>query len=190
MSISTNARGWTASDFNELFSGWSVGVIPSIYPMWKNVPSRFLWRWSDKANFLKLKKYSEVTVAQSCPILCNPHGLQPTRLLCPWSSPGKNTSLLQEIFPIRNRTLLSCIARQVLYHWATWEVLSQLEDGAVMPGGSSAEARRALVPGDITEPLAQAFPCDARDFLCKVIPPYSLFTTANWGYSVAFCRES
>ena len=34
------------------------------------------------------------------------HGLQPTRLLCPWDSPGKNTgmgcnSLLQGIFPSR-----------------------------------------------------------------------------------------
>ena len=35
-----------------------------------------------------------------------PHGLQPTRLLCPWDSPGKNTglgchSLLQGIFLTR-----------------------------------------------------------------------------------------
>ena len=38
-----------------------------------------------------------------CPTLCNPPGLQPTRLLCPWDSPGKNTgvgchSLLQGVF--------------------------------------------------------------------------------------------
>ena len=35
-----------------------------------------------------------------------PHGLQPTRLLCPWDSPGKNTgvrchALLQGIFQLR-----------------------------------------------------------------------------------------
>ena len=41
---------------------------------------------------------------QSCPTLHDPHGLQSTRLLCPWDSPGKNTGvgcrfLLQEIFP-------------------------------------------------------------------------------------------
>ena len=41
---------------------------------------------------------------QLCPTLCYPMGLQPTRLLCPWYSPVKNTgvgchSLLQEIFP-------------------------------------------------------------------------------------------
>ena len=42
------------------------------------------------------------SVAQLCSTLC-PRGLKPTRLLCPWDSPGKNTGvgchfLLQEIF--------------------------------------------------------------------------------------------
>ena len=45
----------------------------------------------------------ESEVAQSCPTLW-PHGLQPTRLLRPWDSLGKNTGvgchfLLQGIFP-------------------------------------------------------------------------------------------
>ena len=31
--------------------------------------------------------------AQSCLTLCDPHGLLPTRLLCPWGSPGKNTGV-------------------------------------------------------------------------------------------------
>ena len=49
-----------------------------------------------------------------------PHGLQPTRLLCPWDSPGKNTAvgchaLLQGIFPTEglNPGLLHC--RWILY---------------------------------------------------------------------------
>ena len=49
-----------------------------------------------------------------------PHELQPTRLLCLWNSPGKNTgvdchSLLQGIFPTQgsNPRLLHC--RQILY---------------------------------------------------------------------------
>ena len=49
-----------------------------------------------------------------------PRGLWPTRLLCPWDSPGKNTgvgghSLLQGIFPTQglNPDLLRC--RQTLY---------------------------------------------------------------------------
>ena len=44
-----------------------------------------------------------------------PHGLQPTRILCPWNSPGKNTgvgchSLLQGIFPSQESNPVSCIA--------------------------------------------------------------------------------
>ena len=49
-----------------------------------------------------------------------PHGLQPTRLFCPWGFPGKNTgvgfhALLQGIFPTQgsNPGLLHC--RQILY---------------------------------------------------------------------------
>ena len=39
-----------------------------------------------------------------CLTLCDPHGLYPTRLLCQWGLPGKNTgvscrALLQGIFP-------------------------------------------------------------------------------------------
>ena len=54
---------------------------------------------------------------QSCPTLW-PHGLQPTRLLCPGDSPGKNTSvgsftLFQGIFPTQRSNLsFSC-----LLHW-------------------------------------------------------------------------
>ena len=58
-----------------------------------------------------------------------PHGLQPTMLLCPWDFPGKNTGisghfLLQGIFPIQGSNpyflrLLHC--RWIFRHWATWE---------------------------------------------------------------------
>ena len=46
----------------------------------------------------------KVKVAQSCWTFCDRHGLQPTRLLYPWNSPGKNTEVdcrffLHEIFP-------------------------------------------------------------------------------------------
>ena len=59
-----------------------------------------------------------------------PHGLEPTRLLCSWDFPGKNTTMgcpffLQESSPTRDRTCVfcvSCIGRQIPYHWATSEV--------------------------------------------------------------------
>ena len=54
-----------------------------------------------------------------------PSGLQPTRLLCPWGSPGKSTgvgwhALRQGIFLTGDQTCISytsCIDRWVLYHW-------------------------------------------------------------------------
>ena len=59
-------------------------------------------------------------VTQLCTVL-QYHGLQPTRLLCPWDSPGKNTGVgchshLQRIFLTQrwNVGLLYC--RQSLYH--------------------------------------------------------------------------
>ena len=53
-----------------------------------------------------------------------PHGLQPTRLHCPWDSPGKNTGvgfhfLFQGIFSTQV-SCISCTGRQILYHCATW----------------------------------------------------------------------
>ena len=59
-------------------------------------------------------------VAQSCPTLCDPHGLWPTSLLCPWGFPGKNTGagchfLLQGIFPTQGSNPGLPHYRQTLY---------------------------------------------------------------------------
>ena len=67
-------------------------------------------------------------VTQSCPTLCDPMACSPQgssvqRLLqarkLEWvvifSSRGSSWS--------RDRTLVSCIGKQILYHWATWEAL-------------------------------------------------------------------
>ena len=56
-----------------------------------------------------------------------PHELQPARLLCSWDSPGKNTISGLPFPPLGylpdpGRPCLSwvsCIGRQILYHWAT-----------------------------------------------------------------------
>ena len=50
-----------------------------------------------------------------------PHGLQPSRLLCPWNSPGKNTGvgchfLLQRIFLTQGWNPGLLHLRQILYH--------------------------------------------------------------------------
>ena len=58
-----------------------------------------------------------------------PLRLQPTRLFCPWDSPGKESgmgchALLQGLFPTQglNPCLLSFLhCRWILYHWTTGE---------------------------------------------------------------------
>ena len=63
----------------------------------------------------------------TCSIVSDSLGtLGPTRFLCLWGFPGKNTgkvaiSSSRGSFRPRDWTRLSCIGRQVLYHWATWE---------------------------------------------------------------------
>ena len=54
-------------------------------------------------------------------LFCNPVDCSPSRLLCPWNSPGKNTgvgchALLQGIFPTRGTNLGLLHCRQILYH--------------------------------------------------------------------------
>ena len=56
------------------------------------------------------------------------HGLQSTRLLCPWNSLGKNTgvrchSLLQGIFPTQGLNPGFCITGRFFIFWATREVV-------------------------------------------------------------------
>ena len=58
-----------------------------------------------------------------------PHGLQPTKLLCPWHSPEKNTALGCILFSwgfsqFRDRTRVSCIAGEFFTIWATRQVLA------------------------------------------------------------------
>ena len=54
-------------------------------------------------------------VTKLCPTLLQPHGLQPTMLLCPWDYPGKSTGvgchfLLQGIFLTQGLNRVPCLA--------------------------------------------------------------------------------
>ena len=73
-----------------------------------------------------------------------PHGLQPTRLLCPWDFPGQNTRVgchapLQGIFLNQgsNPRLLSlpCIGRRVIYHYchlgSPWNLCTKIFSAAL-----------------------------------------------------------
>ena len=62
-----------------------------------------------------------------------PHGLQPSRLLCPWDSPRKNIGVgghafLQGIFPTQELNLGFPHYREILYHLS--------HQGSAAPRGS------------------------------------------------------
>ena len=76
--------------------------------------------------FSLLVKNVVVSIAKLCPTLLWPHGLLPTRLLCPWHFPGKNSGagchfFFQGISQPKDQTCISCIGRQILYRWVTRE---------------------------------------------------------------------
>ena len=67
-----------------------------------------------------------------------PHGLEPTRLFCPWDFPGKNTGVGFAIsysggsLGPRDQTLVSwvsCIGRRILHHCAIWEATGSIGQG-------------------------------------------------------------
>ena len=66
-------------------------------------------KWMNKSMILQ----NCCLVTKSCPIPLGPHGLQPTRFLCSWAFPGKNTGvschfLLQGIFLTQELNLHLC----------------------------------------------------------------------------------
>ena len=70
-----------------------------------------------QSQFAKWSQYQSVVVIQSCQFMTprnvGPQG--PTRLLCPWDFPDKNTGVgchffLQGIFPTQGSNWVSCIA--------------------------------------------------------------------------------
>ena len=91
----------------------------------KSTPVNGDWEYVDEWNkYEKERKKKDLieihvcSIAQLCLILCDPMDCSPTRLLCPWCSPGKIPGLgchafLQEIFLIQgsNPSLLC------LPHW-------------------------------------------------------------------------
>ena len=77
-----------------------------------------IYRWAIREVLIEYSvQFSHSVVSDSL----RPHRLQPTRLLCPWDSPGRNTGvgchfLLQEIFPTKGSNLGLPYCRQTLYH--------------------------------------------------------------------------
>ena len=82
------------------------GILQARTLEWVAISFSNAWKWKVKVKWLSRVR------------LFRPYGLQPTRLLRPWDSPGKNTGvachfLHQEIFPTQGSNL--CLLS--LLHW-------------------------------------------------------------------------
>ena len=106
---------WQLSSLFPLVSSSFQAPHFSALPLCASLSALICWFWKGSVDVCS------VTLVTSHSATC---GLQPTWLLRPWDSPGKNTgvgchALLQGIVLIQasNPQLLHC--RQILYCWAT-----------------------------------------------------------------------
>ena len=81
----------------------------------------FLWLFFFFNKAGNAKHLRGCSVASAVSDFVQLHRLQPTRLVCPWDSPGKNAgvgcpALLQGIFPTQGLNWSLCIGRRVLGH--------------------------------------------------------------------------
>ena len=103
------------------------------------------WFWEKLKTIILICACGCAKSLRWCLTLCEPHGLYPARLLCPWDSPDKSTgvgchALLQGIFPTQGSNLclyISCIGRWVLYRecclgspliWHLWKTEEEWEE--------------------------------------------------------------
>ena len=107
--------------FSLVFSPRSCIDLGFQLGLWSVLSKTFCLVWGVGPSFVLFACVCLVTQVLSNSL--RPHGLWPTRLLCPWDFLGKNTgvcchALLQGIFPTQgwNQNLLHC--GQILYHWA------------------------------------------------------------------------
>ena len=91
------------------------------FPSWLPLNGRWMEQWALWALAIKTWRIQAACVSHSVmPDSLRPHGLQPTRLLCPWDFPGKDTGvgchfLLQGIFPTQGLNPGLLHHRQILY---------------------------------------------------------------------------
>ena len=99
-------------------------LFSEIYPHTSLSPDHSSHQFSNPVLTKSLRAY---VLSHLCLTLCYPMDCSPTRLLCPWNFPGKNTgvgchALLQGIFPTQDRTLMPpALADSFFTTSAIWE---------------------------------------------------------------------
>ena len=93
---------WNSLAFSmiqQMLAIWSLVPLPFLKSAWISGSSRFMYCWSLAWRVLSITLLACAAAAaakshHSCPTnFVRPHRRQPTRLPCPWDSPGKNTGV-------------------------------------------------------------------------------------------------
>ena len=132
-SIPENGRPW--SHFTLIFPYDVLQILKKFFSRSKMacLLSSFLISVSVLIFSYSISGFPNLAVHQDCCSVSHsvvsdslwPHGLEPSSLLCPWSSPGKNTgvgchTVPQGIFLTQDRTQVSHITSRFFTVWATW----------------------------------------------------------------------
>ena len=126
---------WVSRITGRFFTIWAMRE----HPLWKSQVRDYLLQESPGPLVLQPGQWRMLSVLPVLPLVLYwhrkenesvshsvmsdalwPHGLWPSRLLCPWGSPGKNTgvdchALLQGIFPTQESNVGLSHCRQTLY---------------------------------------------------------------------------
>ena len=137
-----------------------------------------------------------VLITQSCPAFCDPHGVQSTRLCCPWNSPVKNTgvgchSLLQGIFPTPGTEPRSPVLQADSFtNWATGKPLALLGKGP-FPFDSWVSWTEELLCSLFACFGGAVFTFEACLFLLSTLCStlFWLSSSVNWKSKLPFKRE-
>ena len=113
----SSARGWPV--FTVKLCTYGTGLLCLVEPV-----STCLGADTQDATCQNCWVYWQVRIRVSHSVVSDSFWLWPTRPLCPWDSPGKNTGVgchshLLGIFPTRDQTWVSCIAGGPFTIWAT-----------------------------------------------------------------------
>ena len=87
-------NSFTFSMIQWMLAIWSLVCLPFLKPAWTSGSSWFTYCWSLAWRILNITSVCCCCwVASVVSDSVQPHWRQPTRVLCPWDSPGKNTGV-------------------------------------------------------------------------------------------------
>ena len=90
---------WNSLAFSmsqQMLAIWFLLPLPFLKPAWTSASSLFVYCWSLSWRILSITLLACAAAAAKLLVVSvsvRPHRWQPTRLLCPWDSPGKNTEV-------------------------------------------------------------------------------------------------